>query len=369
MEKTLVLKSAPRRILVIAMRYLGDLLLTTPLLHSLREAWPEAELHVLVFKNTAAMLAGNPDIDRIITTSLHPDRRENKQLCKSIFRRYDLAIATETGDRRYIYALLAAPQRVAFTPPRNAKGWWKRYFVQAWSEYDELKTHTVLSLLKLGHLLGIPENYTLVPPQLSDTHTISRTFSLPQNYAVLHCHPQWTYKRWTQTGWIETANFLAKQGLKLVLSGGPGQAESDYIAAIQAQLPAETINLAGKTTLAQMTHIIEQARLFIGPDTGITHLAAATGTPVIALYGPTNPVKWAPWPAHFSRPQNPFAKTGNQQVNNVFLIQGKADCVPCQQEGCDRHRQSHSRCLDTLSARPVIETIEKILAVSEQHGK
>ncbi|SJM91737.1 Lipopolysaccharide heptosyltransferase III (fragment) [Crenothrix polyspora] len=146
----------------------------------------------------------------------------------------------------------------------------------------------------------------------------------------------------------------------MVLSGGALQEELDYIAAIAQKLPADTVNLAGQTSLAQLAHILARAKLYIGPDTGITHLAAATAVPVLALYGPTNPIKWSPWPYSFDQDKNPFSRVGCQKVNNVSLIQGKADCVPCQMEGCERHRQSYSRCLDTLAVEQVKSFVNQV---------
>ncbi len=359
----------PKRILVIAMRYLGDVLLTTPLLHSLRQAYPDARLDVLVFRNTAAMLEGNPDIDHIITTPNRPKFLDYRQLFGRLFRQYDLAIATQAGDRPFLYSLLAAPLRVAVVPPKNTTGWWKRFFVQHWTEFDDDNTHTVLQLLKLLDLIDVPRCFSLVPPQIGNTQQLTEQFPfLADNagYAVLHPHPQWTYKQWTVEGWLTVGAYLKKLGLKLVLSGGPGQEEVDYVANIQRQLPEDTINLAGQVSLAQLATIIAQAKLYIGPDTGITHLAAATGVPVIALYGPTNPVKWAPWPSGYEQNINPFDKTGSRQLNNINLIQGKGDCVPCHLEGCDRHRQSRSRCLDTLSPESVEEAIRLALG-KESH--
>lgn len=333
------------------MRYLGDVLLTTPLLHSLRQAYPDARLDVLVFRNTAAMLEGNQDINHIITTPNRPKLPDYWQLFRQLFRRYDLAVATQAGDRPFLYTLLAAPFRIAAVPPKNSTGWWKRFFVQRWTEFDDENTHTVLQHLKLLDLIDVPRCFSLVPPQIGDSRQLAKQFPfLSDNtgYAVLHPHPQWAYKQWTIEGWVEVGLYLKSLGLKLVLSGGPAQEEVDYVATIQRQLPEDTINLAGQVSLAQLAYIIAQAKLYIGPDTGITHLAAATGVPVIALYGPTNPVKWAPWPCGFSQNINPFQKTGCQHVNNVSLIQGEADCVPCHLEGCDRHRQSRSQCLDKL---------------------
>lgn len=350
----------PARILVIALRHLGDVLLTTPLIHSLREAYPQAQIDVLVYSNTAAMMEGNPDIARIITTPLRPSRADYRSLISILFRKYNLAVITQTGDRPFIYGFLAAPVRVAVVPKKDQKGGWKRNFIQYWTEFDDENTHTVLQLLKLADLLGIPRAHALVPPCPAD----NQIPLLPANhsaYAVIHAYPMWHYKRWTIDGWVEIAQFLQETGLKVILSGGPAPEEIDYVERIYQRLSVEVTNLAGKTTVSQLSYIISKAKLYIGPDTGITHLAAATATPVIALYGPTNPVKWAPWPINYSNDANPFQKLGNLQVNNVYLIQGVADCVPCHQEGCDRNRQSRSACLENISPETVKKDILKVL--------
>ncbi|MDO9142075.1 MAG: lipopolysaccharide heptosyltransferase, partial [Methylobacter sp.] len=223
----------PKKILVIAMRYLGDVLLTTPLLHSLRQAYPDAQLDVLVFCNTAAMLEGNPDIDRVITTPNRPAFADYRQLAGQLFRQYDLAIATQTGDRPFLYALLAAPLRVAAVPPKNSTGWWKRFFVQYWTEFDNDNTHTVLQHLKLLDLIDVPRCFALVPPQMTDTSQLMRQWPFladDEGYAVLHPYPQWTYKQWTVDGWLDVGRFLNERGLRLVLSGGMAQEEIDYVA-------------------------------------------------------------------------------------------------------------------------------------------
>ncbi len=351
----------PERILVISMRYLGDVLLTTPLLHSLRQTYPDCKLDILVFDSTAAILEGNPDIDRVICIPQRPTLSESFILIRRLFRSYGLAIVTQTGDRPFYYSLVASGTRIAAVPPKKNTGWWKRWFMHSWVEFDDKETHTVLQHLKLDELIGVRPSFSLVPPRPSEEIQNSIFSPGETNYAVLHLHPQWHYKRWTEQGWIAVCRYLDKQGVSVVLSGSPAQAEIDYIAKIQQSLPSSVINIAGKTSLAQLSDIISRASLFIGPDTGITHLAAATGIPVITLYGPTNPVKWAPWPFGYRQNKNPFQRKGSQHVNNVFLIQGEAECVPCHQEGCDNHRLSHSECLDTLSPEKVINTIQKIL--------
>ena len=352
MKRYPALKKAPSKILVIAMQFLGDVLLTTPLIHSLKRAYPDAQIDVLVYKNTASMLEGNPDISHIIGTPNRPNRAEFFELVRQIFRRYDLAVVTQTGDRPFLYTLLASPFRLAAVPQKTMKGWWKRFFVQRWVEFDNQDTHTVLQHLKLLDLINVLTFSVLVPPQQSDNQDLFKNFPfLTQDspYVVLHPHPQWTYKQWTLEGWVEIAKYLQGLGLTVVLSSGPAQQELNYVESIQQQLSDNTINLAGQVSLAQLAVIIDKAKLFIGPDTGITHLAAATQTPVIALFGPTNPVKWAPWPFSYQQRANPFNRVGTQTVNNVTLLQGVGECVPCHLEGCDRHRQSRSLCLDNIS--------------------
>jgi heptosyltransferase-3 len=357
------LQPKPTSILVIAMRFLGDVLLTTPLLHSLKQAYPDARLDVLVYRNTEGMLEGNPDINHIITTPNRPNLSDLWCVLRQLFRRYDLAIVTQTGDRPFLYTCLAAPLRIAVVPPKNTKGWWKRFFVQRWTEFDD-NTHTVLQHLKLLDLINVPRCFSLIPPQIGNAQQLTEQFPfLSDNtgYAVLHPYPQWTYKQWTVEGWIEIGLYLEKLGLKLILSGGPAQQEIEYVANIVCKLPEDTINLAGQVSLAQLAAIIAKAKLFMGPDTGITHLAAATGIPVIALYGPTNPVKWAPFPYGYQAIVNPFNKKGNQHVNNIYFVQGEGDCVPCDLEGCDRHQQSRSQCLDNLSPDSIKRLVRQLL--------
>src|SRR6185312_17119023 len=94
-------------------RRLGDVLLTTPLVRSVRRQWPDARLDVLVFADTAGILDGNPDIDRVVTMPPRPSIDQSMSVAAAIFRRYDLAISTQTGDRPTGFALLASSRAVA----------------------------------------------------------------------------------------------------------------------------------------------------------------------------------------------------------------------------------------------------------------
>jgi heptosyltransferase-3 len=90
-------------------------------------------------------------------------------------------------------------------------------------------------------------------------------------------------------------------------------------------------------------------------------MAAAVGVPVVTFYGPSDPVKWGPWPAGYARAVNPWRRLGTQRINNVTLIQGNATCAPCFNEGCDRHVASFSDCLQQLPVPQVVAALSDAL--------
>ena len=92
------------RILVVALRRLGDVLLTTPLIRSLKRAWPDATIDALVFKGTEGILAGNPDLSGVVTMPLRPSAGETLALLRRLWRGYDLALSTQSGDRPTTFA-------------------------------------------------------------------------------------------------------------------------------------------------------------------------------------------------------------------------------------------------------------------------
>src|SRR2546423_739762 len=105
---------AQPRILVVALRRLGDVLLATPLIRSLKRAWPEGTIEVLAFRGTEGILAGNPDIADVITMVERPGARESLALMRRLWRRYDLALSTQSGDRPTVFAWAAGRCSVGF---------------------------------------------------------------------------------------------------------------------------------------------------------------------------------------------------------------------------------------------------------------
>lgn len=354
----------PQRVLLIVTRRIGDVLLTTPLLHSLRLAWPDAAIDVLVFRNTEGVLRGNPDIHEIITVPEHPGFWRHLKLFWRLLRRYDLALSTLTGDKPTLYAWVAGKHRIGMLAPQRKQRWKRRLLSQA-VEFDNLDTHTVLMNLKLAEALGIAPSYAVAAAwTLQDAAQLAAALPFDadtEDFAVLHVYPKFAYKTWHAQGWAELAQWLHARGLRVVLTGSKAEDELAYVAEIFSKLPANTVNLAGQLSLAESACLLSHAKVYIGPDTVMTHIAAAVGTPTVALYGPSNPVKWGPWPQGYAQPHNPYRLRGTQRVERVILLQGPGDCVPCMEEGCERNIRSLSACLQNLPSQEVIAAVQSLV--------
>jgi heptosyltransferase-3 len=374
-SRRLPLRAAPRSVLVVCMRRIGDVLLASALVRSVRRAWPQARLEVLVNAGSAGALDGNPDIDRLWVQPERAGVRATLALAARLWRRYDLAISALYNDRPHLWAWVASAHRAGVVPARGRPGaWWKRRSCEAWCELELGEVHALEQYLRLVDALGIERAAEVVPPR---PDTPSAPAASGAAYAVLHPSPLFRYKAWTLGGWRELARHLAARGLDVVLTGGPAEPERALARAIVEGLDADARSrvrdLVGTLPLAALTPLVEGARVFVGPDTSVTHLAAATGTPTVALFGPSHPVAWGPWPMHW-RPDagetGPWRlKAPLQRRGNVWLVQGEGDCVPCLAEGCDRHPGSHARCLDELASARVIEVVEQAIDEGRRLGR
>lgn len=349
---------ANARILVVTLRRLGDVLLTTPLIRSLKRAHPDAAIDMLVFAGTDGILAGNPDVANVITMPQRPGVGETLALLRQLWRRYDLALSTQAGDRPSLFAWAAGRRSAGFVDPRKLGGRVKRLALDHPVEVHAA-THRVTEVLRLAQALGIAPVAELVAPQ-------ARRPSAPAGrpYAVVHAAPMYRYKQWTDDGWRALVSALAARGLAVLATGGPDAEERRYLDRVFGQR-SEIRRLDGTLPWPELAATIRDATVYVGPDTAVTHLAAATGTPTVALYGPTDPRLWGPWPIGGADPRWEAAGT-IQTRGNVWLVQDPPACpyaiFPCQQEGCLRRHDSHSQCLDELPVSRVLEAVDAALA-------
>jgi heptosyltransferase III len=343
------------RVLVITLRRLGDVLLTTPLIRSIRSGFPDATLDVLVFRGSEGMLSGNPDIDTVITTAQRPSLRETAFLVRRLFRGYDLAVSTQPGDRPTLLALLAGRFRIGLAPrPGETGAAWKQHahHIAIVSEPD---VHRVTQLMAIAHALGVDSHAELVPPRgIGDS-----LVSAPRRpYAVMHASPLYRYKRWTDAGWRSVARGLTERGLTVVATEGPDPAEKSYLDGLWrgGDTPVVRVGLQW----SELAVLLRGAAVYVGPDTSTTHLAAAAGCPTIALYGPTSPRLIGPWPVGgLERPWDHAGRVQNR--GNVWVVQNPLPCLPCEKLGCQGHLDSFSRCMDELPAAQVLAVVDRAL--------
>jgi heptosyltransferase-3 len=355
--RVLELPARPR-VLVIVMRRLGDALLTTPLVRTLRQGLTQPVIDILVFRGTEGILAGNPDIDNVLTLPQRPSLAEFLALMWRLWRRYDLAISTQSGDRPTLLAGVTGRACIGFVSPEDTGGWWKRWFLDV-AIISDPDNHRVPELLRLAAPLGLAPHEGLVCPAASSAQAPS--VADKRHYAVLHANPMHRFRRWNDEGWRAIARAIAGRGLAVVATGGPDAAERAYLDYLWDSVDVPVQRVDGQLDWPQLASLIQGAAVFIGPDTSMTHLAAATGCPTVAIYGPASPHRIGPWPVGGMDPL--WAPAGDiQHRGNVWLVQNPLPCMPCEALGCERNYESHSTCLDELSAEQVLTAVNQALA-------
>lgn len=361
------MKRGIRSVLVVCTRRIGDVLLATPVVRSLKRAYPEAAIDMLVFEGTQDVVAANPDVHRTLAIAERPAIGPHLALLRSLWRRYDLALSVLAGDRPTFHAWAAGRYRMG-TLLDDRKSWWKRRLLHEWVPFDNLHTHTVAMNLRLLAPLQIKSFGTPVVSWTQEheesVHRLFPRIRDSQRYAVFHVSPKFAYKTWTAEGWVALGRWLIDQGVAVIVTGMES-AEQRYCEQVLHGLP-DAVNLVGLMTLPALGYLLSRAVLYVGTDTAVSHMAAAVGVPAVVLFGPSNPVKWGPWPKDFPpTTHSPWRRQGSQRQGNVFLLQGEGDCVPCLAEGCDRHVNSLSDCLQRMSVHRVIEAAEAMLRERE----
>ena len=374
----------PKKVLFIATRQIGDVLVTTPLIQQARELWPEAEFHFLGYRGKLDMLKGNPDIVELIETSDRPGFGEYLSLFNRLFQRYDLAIVTQPSDRAYFYGLVAAFRRVGVLgghpqgltehdKAKKSKGdkqnAWKKAICLHTVDVDYFGQHVITEKLRLLEVFYknvqdlFSKPISVVPPA-GEALTPVIASQLRSPYVVAHPGPLTAYKRWPLAYWQNLVTWLTQQGWQVVLSASPAkqdlQLNQDIVCLLDAATRQNVVNAAGKLSIPQARSLIQGAHLYIGVDTSITHLAAACNIPTVALFGPTPPSNFGPWPNGFIGKQPYQLRARTQTVGNVTILQGPGECVPCRKAGCEDRADSRSECLDLLEPNQVIEAIQKI---------
>lgn len=267
---------------------LGDVLMTTPLVSQLREAYPDAEIDYLVGRSSAIVLNNNPYLDRVIPFDekiLY--ERKLTELGKIIgaLRGYDAVFVL---DKHWIFSLLAraanVPQRIGF-----ARTWFEGVFHTRKVPYGPVR-HEIDYYLGLGRLFGVPS--AMVTPRMALPPAV--TYPLDPPYTVLvnsggaHIFERSSVRRMPPALFEELVQECSASG-KVVFLGSAAERD-DY----EKYATASTMNLCGKTSLPEAWHILAHAEKVYATDTGLMHMAAAVNARLTAVFGPTHPLRKCP---------------------------------------------------------------------------
>lgn len=294
-----------RKILVIKMRFHGDMLLTTPVISTLKHHYPDALIDVLLYQDTIPILSENPEIHRLYgLKSKNSSSCEKMKNFSSIIKtlrdnHYDLVI--NMADQ-WIVALLVrmlkAPVRISHDFGHRQNRFWRKSFTHLVSAEGNNVVESNLSVLKPLGLDSYVSKTTMSYPYTSweKIRAMLDDAQVGERFVVIQPTARQIFKCWENDKFSQVIDALHERGLDVVLTSGPGREDLDCITAIAqgCKFPPIT-TLAGKMTFPELAALIDHAALFIGVDSAPGHIAAALSTPMICLFGATNHIFWRPW--------------------------------------------------------------------------
>jgi lipopolysaccharide heptosyltransferase III len=278
-------------ILLIQLKRIGDLILTTPAIAALRQKFPDAKLSLVVSRGCADLLPAIPDIDNHFFAG---------DWLKIARGKFDYCIDfTRTDRSAFLTFVSRAPRRIT----SGRRKYRAKLRALAYNEFigRPLKfEHAIDSNLALLEPLGIngpppPVHLDLPESARNGAGEILSRHQIDNDFVVFHPGSARAEKFWEPDRWARVIEYCAEQfQLHCVLTSSSTPIEQTHIAAIKSQTRARYVDLSGQLTLLELAAVIAKARLLVTVDSAPVHLAAAMGTAQVALYGPTNPFHWAP---------------------------------------------------------------------------
>ncbi len=319
-----------RKVLLIRLRRIGDIILTTPAVKALRTALPRAELVYVVEEPYRQLVEGNPDIDRVVALPKEPSRREFLALVRAIRKKgYDAVIDFHGGPRASLLALLSGAKIKAGYAIKY-RGLF--YDVRVPRAPNEGSIHSVANHVNLVRALGVEVGDIpgLVLPR-------GRVLTPDASLLVLHIGAGNPFRYWGTDNLVRLVRLLEEiPGTRIALIGGAEDKAAET--EILEKAPG-TLSYVGALDLAGTAELIRQAAIFVGPDSGPMHIAAAVGTPIVAWFGPTLPANFAPW----------------KPAGGARIIEKALDCRPCKQRTCVH---GDFRCLRLITPEEVRGQVE-----------
>lgn len=339
--KKIKLTATPKKILIVKPSSLGDVVHSLPFLNSIKSCFPKSEIHWVIAKGLEEILEGHPMIDRLIIikkdmwkkiSKTGKTIKEVRELVRGLRNEnYDLVIDLQGLLRSGIIAMSTrSPLRVGFAEAREGS---KFFYNKKIAGGTNL--HAVDRYLKIAEALGCNTENIIFPfPLIKNNPTeIQKLKNLLDKYAVIVPGARWETKTWPAENFGELASMLS---LKSVVIGS--KADIPVAERVVEASGGNAVSVAGKTSLRELIEIMRDARFVISNDSGPMHIAAGFKVPVIAIFGPTSPIRTGPY--------------GEGHI----VIKSNAECSPCFKKRC-----KDLKCMRGITTDIVRESIKNVL--------
>lgn len=354
------MKPTSKKILVMRYRFIGDTVLTVPFLRNLRRAEPGAYIAWMVAPGSSDVVNGIPYVDDMIywdPATIHADSRGTHRTfsAKMAFikelrlHHFDKVYILKRSLSSAIIAWLSgARERIGF----DTEG---RGFLLTRKVPYRHDRHEVENFLEVLRADGVKveddflEIWTTVQEEERTNRVLADAgVTVSEQRAMIHPFSAVPQRGWPLENFAELAIRLNKEaGCRTIVVGGAGDIET--FKKVKHLFGEGTVDLVGKCTLRETIALLKQCVLFVGNDSGIMHLAAAAGTPVVALFGPQSPVKFGPW------------------SRRARVIYKGMECSPCRQKffsECEPSARMRPACMEAISVEEVFQESVAIAGLS-----
>lgn len=327
-------------ILIVKPSALGDVIQTTCVLPLIKNHFPQAKISWFVFSQNQDIVVDHPLIDAVFSLPRHKSSFKAKlQLIKQLRQaKFDTVIDFQGLLRSALIAFLSGTKRrIGFA---NAREMAPLFYTE---KYDvPTSMHAVDRYLALCTKLGMPKPQQVTfPLPVKTIHRdhiqhILNSIAATKVLIIICLTARWASKCWPEAHFVTLANKLQQQlNAKIILVGAPNEAA--IIQRIAKAIPDST-NLCGKLKLMEVAALLERSDLFVGNDSALMHMAAATKTKTVAIFGPTDPQKTGPY--------NPLAK----------VVKTDMPCMPCYKNTCGT-----MECMRQLAPETVLAACLEII--------
>jgi len=334
------------RILVIKLRAIGDVLLSTPVVQNLHDHFPFAQIDFLADKFASDVVIGNPWVSNVLTF----DRKHDSSvgMIRQVReKKYDLIIDLFSNPRSAIITRLSSARFRAGFPFR-----WRKYAYNIIIPPRAGNIHNIDFNLDALRQLNVPVHHfqPYFPLEERAKHFAAEWFR-GENFAgkpVVGLNPSggWYTKRWGLEHYARLGDLIGQRyGASIIVLWGPGEEDDARFIQQRMKIPAQVIP---KTTLSQLGAIIQRCAFIVSNDSGPMHIAASLGIPTLGIFGPTNPLQ-----------QGPYGD------NHRWVRNEELDCLECSLTACP----IGNLCMTQLEVERVLDAFNLLVAQSEEKMK